>query len=436
MVTTRSTERRARDARELLRMRRELVRKEIKLPPPYVLRCKRRPSKKRKSTALGFKLLELPWEIRQIILRDLLWQPEPIHFTWKGPIIPEGEMITMDDPAYEEYWDNVRDCKGEHARKFYPEILSVCEQLYVEGFPILYDNTISCRIYTPDEGCLPKTTMLGVRYSWDSEFRGGDFAAFLPPLVLERMSKAHVEISISAGWPAWRYEDLQSSIHHLVRILRRSSWKNLNIALKIDKGFQGLLPAEFHVNDDNCHYKTDLLKQFLYLRDCKVSITGASSSITEELTDAMTSSAEDRPVVDLDAMLAAIERYVDLVMGDAEESLFWTFGQYDDATENLVDEIDNWLRELDRHRRYVDIKQFLKDRGRLLECVSQYFLYRQQAVFALDPVGTHKPPRSTLRLDDGDEVCQSRLVSDTTGSLPVWGQNIEEIQETWDEATS
>lgn len=399
MVTTRSSTRRSHAPRSAR-------------PPTFRLRkCTRRP-KKRNSAATGFKLLELPWEIRQIILRELLWQPDPIFFTSIDPRFTGPMAVrTIDDPAFEDYWINHRERNGKDARKFYPEILSVCKQLHEEGLPILYDNSVNCRINSPedfDRGWHhPSMIILGQRYGFPLDPQECSFTD-LPRPVFEKMKKARVEVFASRAWGDFAFLDVQGSVHHLVQTLRRSNWKNLTIELKIhdEPDYQPQLEKDEFMAEffEEPPYRHRLFNQFLYLRDCKVSIIGAAPSLTSRLTQVMTSSSDACPVMDLDAMFADIERYVEV--STWQDSFAW-----EDNTEEeqeMIDQIQVSLDDLEGLRREVDIDAFLRSRSSLLREVTEFLLFRQAAVFAHDPVGApYKPRGTTLMPDGGDQVWKS-----------------------------
>jgi hypothetical protein len=378
-------------------------------PPAFRLRKGTRRPKKRISAAIGFKLLELPWEIRQIILRDLLWQPEPIFFTSIAPRFTGPMAVrTIDDPAFEDYWINHRERKGKDARKFYPEILSVCKQLHEEGSPILYDNSVNCRINSPDDFERdwhdPSMVILGQRYCYPHDPQECLFTD-LPKPVFEKMQKARVEVFASRTWGNFGFLDIQDSVRHLAQILGRSNWKNLTIELKIheESDYQPEPEKDEYMARlvEDPPYRHQLFKQFLYLRDCKVSITGASTSLTSQLTRVMTSSPDECPVIDLDSMFADMERYVEV--STWQDSYAWA--ENTDEEQEMIDEIQVSLDDLDGLRRWVDTEAFLKSRSEILRSVSEFLLLRQAAVFAHDPVGTPYEPRgTTLMPDRGDRV--------------------------------
>lgn len=385
-------------------------------PPAFRLRKGTRRPKKRNAAAVGFKLLELPWEIRQIILRDLLWQPEPIFFTSVAPQFTGPTAVrTIDDPVFEDYWINHRESEGKDARKFYPEILSVCKQLHEEGSPILYDNSVNCRINSSEDFERdwhdPSMIILGQRYCYPHDPRQCSFTD-LPRLVFEKMQKARVEVFASRAWGHYSFLDIQGSLHRLVQTLRRSSWRNLTIELKMheEPDYQPQLgeDEERARCTEEPPYRHELFNQFLYLRDCKVSISGASPSLTTQLTHVMTSSSDECPVIDVDAMFTDIERYVE-VSTSWQDSYAWA-GDIDEE-QDMHSEIHDSLDDLERLRAGVHIQEFLDDRRDLLRSVSEFLLLRQAAVFANDPVGTpYKPWGTTLMPDKGDQVWKCKEV--------------------------
>jgi hypothetical protein len=78
-------------------------------------------------SATPSRLLTLPLEIITMILRELLWDPEPLFF--------HGDYAVSERDSKE--WGIKPRSQSLHTR-----VLRVCKQLFAEGEPILYDNTI------------------------------------------------------------------------------------------------------------------------------------------------------------------------------------------------------------------------------------------------------------------------------------------------------
>jgi hypothetical protein len=82
------------------------------------------------ATQSTVNLLSLPLELRILILKELLLDCEPLFF---------ADSRTGDGCGAEE-------ALALRSKDLHPNILRVCQQLYREGEPILYDNTIKCVI--------------------------------------------------------------------------------------------------------------------------------------------------------------------------------------------------------------------------------------------------------------------------------------------------
>lgn len=379
----------------------------------YRLRKRARRPKKHPG-AQGFKLLELPWEIRQIILRDLLWQPNPICFySTDDPFTGQAAMRTIDDPAFEDYWVNLRTNSGRNARQFYPEILAVCKQLYAEGSPILYDNSVKCTVDPLGYGTYSvDTTILGRRYeprhwgSGDLDENGDEISdedeegPKVPPMVLKGMKRAHVVVFSCSNFSDndgldddESYAFLQDALCDCVEILKTSNWKYLTLELRIQTFYDD--------EEEDPRLRDDLFRQFLPLRDCKeVSIIGVSNSLSAELKRVTMSSSLAYPSMDLLAAYLALQRYVwSLTTCNGYHS----FGFYDERV--LTDHINNQLNAIAEQVQAVKQEEFLQMRRRLLQDCSELMLFRQTKVFSKDPENMPYQPRGTiLTLDEGDRV--------------------------------
>lgn len=102
------------------------------------------PAKRGRSSAAQehFRLMDLPAEIRRLILKDLLCSEEPIFFTNKGSMTlsKRGDRIC-------------RVKKGDDRnakRQLFPEILAACRQLHQEGRELLFQNTIGIHLCKPE----------------------------------------------------------------------------------------------------------------------------------------------------------------------------------------------------------------------------------------------------------------------------------------------
>ena len=92
-----------------------------------------------------FHLLNLPREIRYLVLNQLLFRLEPLDF--------------VNDPRlFRVHW--------QPPRLLWPEILASCKQLNAEGDPILYSNTLNVRI--SEAGCTILSPQYHAHKSWSN----------------------------------------------------------------------------------------------------------------------------------------------------------------------------------------------------------------------------------------------------------------------------
>jgi hypothetical protein len=102
----------------------------------------------KRSDGRARSLMILPLELHLLILRFLLWQPQPL-----------GEVQNI--LRWEKHnHDNADTCPCRDRRRspeilrnceLSPQILRVCRRLYGEGLSILYDNTVACSIWGDTE---------------------------------------------------------------------------------------------------------------------------------------------------------------------------------------------------------------------------------------------------------------------------------------------
>src|SRR5271170_5646890 len=210
----------------------------------------RRPPKKK------FPLMKLPAEIRLKILRELLWQPEPLkkigHRSW------HEEVTRVEATNY----------------AFHPAILATCRKLNEEGCTVLYEeNTVDVIFFC---------------YAFDySQYRIGwmGYATDLER-VSESLSQRARKLRITVE--VYRRSDVsadivRSDLRNLVKILQANpQWCNLDIRLEREE------------------LDEEILRPFGILRRLRhVDVTGVSPQFAAELSELMKS---DSPVIDLPKM--------------------------------------------------------------------------------------------------------------------------------------
>ena len=205
---------------------------------------RRKGSKKenRKSTSSEGKhnLLNLPPEVRGIILHELLSMTQPIEFV--------GE----DD------WDWERRVRYSPPRLLWPEILRACKMLYEEGAEMLYSNTIECRVGIPWGPGMPtlysaRMKILSTHFKlWEEPNVDNRLAS-----VLERVQKVNIDILADCGCKITPLEDdfsdcLDMGIRLITKMLRKyPNWIQVTVNL-----------VTCHPADHN-----GLLNPFRYLRN-------------------------------------------------------------------------------------------------------------------------------------------------------------------------
>ena len=86
----------------------------------------------------------LPSEVRELILKELLWQEDPIEFNF--------EVFEKYAKGKQDYHDGLLIRATNPIVTFDPEILRTCKQLCAEGSKILYRNAVNCRVGRPFYG--------------------------------------------------------------------------------------------------------------------------------------------------------------------------------------------------------------------------------------------------------------------------------------------
>jgi hypothetical protein len=284
-----------------------------------------------------FPLLKLPLEIREMILRELLWHPKPLFFERPRPKLP---LLT-------------------------PNILRTCRQLYDEGQPILCANTIKYRIGnygyppymeqdTPEllSSCyndafrpalpdmdLSETTR---NNSWaQPSYNLSAVASYecLPPGLRHKVHKLDVDIVLDTTYFNFRQDDpdaiptnIQHCVYRLAKFLdahKQYTTLSFNLVLLNNHNVIDLDWSTMTDSVDETHQlfgdevlrctflRSKILQPFADLRGrSSVSVTGVDPSLEKRMRLITTR----EPVLNLHAMLEALSIGFIKLFGDSDNS--------------------------------------------------------------------------------------------------------------------
>ena len=341
-----------------------------------------------------FRLMDLPTEIRMMILRELLLLDQPIFFSNKSDMYLSKKGVRLhatragDDPKAQ--------------RQLYPEILVACKQLKEEGTHFLYDNTIGVRIteaplfredmmFTPRSARF-KLDILGPRHY-------GSLAQ-MPWKASERFSKVHIAVTAKKT-PLNRSEriDEQASLQHGMVTLHRlieahPQWTQLIIEVS---GW----PSACHDSldsDDDMNGADDFmpegmdrflskhpLRMLLCMRDRQVSCTGLEPGFASRVIRTTKLSG---PSINLPGMMEALESIQELTAAADDDE-----GDYDEAQMEMLDAINESYGICFRSMLCADVEHFLRTRDLLLQRVGAFWQFQYRSFFEKDPVGSNEKTR-------------------------------------------
>jgi hypothetical protein len=271
-------------------------------------RAKRLRSWKAKRCAL----LELPAEIRLNILKQLLWQQEPLKIIEEASLSrPRCSCSTCERRRGSP--------PSEHRQStfhFTPAILRTCRALHAEGVEVLYNNVISCEVLC-DFTChiregpyqssflRPEWTINGDNVLCAS----GGFHETLydPRALMSRVKRLDIVVLV-------RYDDECSSTRRAVQAFVQGTTKlpqlsevtiHLLIPDNLSRYEDWRYEYEIISRED---YRALALGPFALMRGLRsVSFTGVLTSVADELTAMMVGHS---PVIDLPRMYKAMRTYV------------------------------------------------------------------------------------------------------------------------------
>jgi hypothetical protein len=216
--------------------------------------------------------MKLPAEIRLKILRELLWQPEPLkkigRHSW-------SETVTHVEAT-------------NYA--FHPAILATCRKLNEEGCTVLYEeNTVDVIFF---------------HYGFEYNQYRIDWMGYATDLerVSESLSQRARKLRITVKVYYKNYDIARSDLRHLVEILMANpQWCSLDIRLE-DK----------ELNEE-------ILRPFGILRRLRhVDVTGVSPQFAAELSELMQS---DSPVIDLPKMYHRLTQHTHAVLSQSSRDV-------------------------------------------------------------------------------------------------------------------
>jgi len=209
----------------------------------------RRPPKKK------FPLMKLPAEIRLEILRELLWQQEPLKKIGRRP------------------WDEVAGVEATNYA-FHPAILATCRKLNEEGCTVLYEENTLDVIFLCYAFCCNQYIIDWMGYTTDLER--------VPESLSQRARKLRITVKAHRKIDL-RADIVRSDLRGLVRILQANpQWCSLDIRLQDEE------------------LDEEILRPFGILRRLRhVDVTGVSPQFAAKLSGLM---KIDSPVTDLPKM--------------------------------------------------------------------------------------------------------------------------------------
>jgi hypothetical protein len=232
-------------------------------------------------------LLELPAEIRLKILRELLWQPEPLKFLGKA-FSKRRYAPPLTD---REIW---RDLATATNYSFYPAILAVCHKLNEEGSPLLYEeNTVAVVAYSRGGYC----EWLG-HPTW---------LKYISESLSARTRKLRITIKVSSpGYSRTMRREMQRFVTFLQA---NPQWCSLDVRLEGHVAKHLREQSLSDKKDDLSPYET-VLRPFNLLRRLRhMEVTGVSPQFAAELSNLAKS---DCAVIDLPKMHWQLRNYLSL----------------------------------------------------------------------------------------------------------------------------
>jgi hypothetical protein len=334
----------------------------------------RQPPKKK------FPLMKLPAEIRLKILRELLWQPEPLKITREShnlfPLPIGTQFLYPSSAPYHHYGSYFIETPNW---AFHPAILAVCRKLNEEGCPVLYEeNVVDVTVYCdPFQFEEYQCDWMGYPSDLDSVSKS----------LSERVRKLRITVQVRC--PNYvSSATMRRSIRDLVKVLQENpQWCSLDIRLE-DHVPDHLGLRSSSGEDDEIHLDEEILRPFNLLRRLHhVDITGVSPDFAAKLSSLMKG---DASVIDLPKMYSSLERY---------DSIFVSDTIHDMLSEDYVGFAEDAMDA-------GDVQNFYKYRDMLMWEVEKALRRENADVFKNDP-----DPISS-RLSNRDFVGNQKRIED------------------------
>ena len=295
----------------------------------------------------GSLLLQLPPEIRRMILKELLYNPEPLGLAGRQCY---GRCAITNSGSQRPH--ATCGCPGVDFEKPRPlslhtNILRTCRQFHHEGSYIFYSNTLACRVWYHGglNSYFSMADMLGGLYDFRPPYFG-----LIPETICTKFARLHITVQVEeTGWSVYDLE--RNSVRLITAALKRTpSWCHLTI--RLDAIATDMTSRHGHIEDCD-----QVLRPFSYLRGLKhVEIRNTACKIYASKLATLMKSEE--PVTDLDRLHEKLDIFVRKVVQPKQ----W---RRDDAVYMALD-FCNKARDLD------DVEAYLARRTELLRLVDEH----------------------------------------------------------------
>jgi hypothetical protein len=301
--------------------------------------------------------MKLPVEIRLNILRELLWQPEPLKIRrqWSSfglcAVAAPIFNFSYAHPSNRNYVEITN-------YTFHPAILATCRKLNEEGSAVLYEeNTIDVLFYYN-----------GFDFNeYRSDWMGYSVDLASVSKSLSRRARK-LKITVKVDCPNYMPADsVRMYLRDLVKVLQANpQWCSLDICLEYDEHD----PSEFgysESDEDEILLTEEILRPFGTLRRLRhVHVTGVSQQFATKLGELMRG---DSPVIDLPRMYESLAQY--------------TYASL--SRESLTSKPHEYIRLAQQAMDVGNAPDFYKYRDKVLREVQKILRESRQRVFEYDP---------------------------------------------------
>lgn len=327
-------------------------------------------SKQARLEAKPFSLLDLPIEVRAIVLKELLYCSDPKGFESSSATGSEYGQFSGGREQWLEQFQTIP--------RLHPAILVTCKQMHQEGSPILFQNVIQCRIGGPpnrkgavDGEPLPNIDVWLLGRGLPHDLR------FVPPNVVKMMSSINIEIYLDYEQRNFELQGMMAYARRLALQLHDAGrWTNMRIELVHSVPPSRRVTRAFTTPDE-------VLYPFRWIRNRKqVTIVGVSEDFAKHLSTLMTSPG---PCDDLDVMLQAQHDYLLSKIPHDDSVNLYGKHRFDRVfISRIWDAFDN---ELVQARNNDDVDAFYTARNKVMRLVAEYLMCSMSTVYEHDPPG-------------------------------------------------